>query len=117
MANPLVIYDANTNLIEILGDDDAPTPIPGISNALTGAAINNATCTVTLKDINRVNLVGTTWPVTMSYIAASSGKYRGVVGPTLSYPKGENGYAVIDITGDTYTARIEAEVQYVVRKK
>lgn len=109
MANPLVLYDENTNLISVLG----------VQNAVTGGYINDATVTVTLKDLKKVNLGldSGSWPVTCSYVSASNGNYQGIVASTVHYPRGRNGFAIVTVTGDTYTAKFEAEVSYRTRKK
>lgn len=107
MANPLVIFDNNSNLISV----------HGVENALTGALINSATVQVTMRDANKVELklASGSWPATLSNY--ESGAYRGVLASTIAYPAGETGYAVISITGSGYTAELWVDVQYAVRKR
>lgn len=40
-----------------------------------GAAINDATVEVTLKDADGIEIAGETWPIAMNYVASSDGKY------------------------------------------
>lgn len=107
MANPLVFFDNNSNLLTV----------SGVENELTGSLISNATVQATLKDANRVNLVRAagTWPETLSNYA--SGAYRGVIAGTVSYPAGEEGYCLLQITGDGYSAEFELPCVYAVRRK
>lgn len=107
MANPLVIFDNNSNLITV----------SGVENELTGALISDATVQVTLKDANRVNLVRAsgTWPESLANYA--SGAYRVVLASTISYPAGEPGHAVVTVSGSGYAAELELDVTYAVRKK
>lgn len=80
-----------------------PTPVSGpffLSNtnviildeltlASTGAYINDATVTVTIKDENDTELTGETWPLTMSYVTGSDGKYAGAVSSSVSVSAGD----------------------------
>ena len=68
-----------------------------VSNGLTSTAINSATVTATVLDATgtAVTLSTGSWPVTLSYVSASSGVYRG----TLPYHMG-----VVD--GDSLTAHV-----------
>ncbi len=107
MANPLVIYDNNSNLLTV----------SGVENALTGALINSATVQVTMRDANKVELkrASGSWPESLSNYA--SGAYRVVLASTIAYPAGETGWAVITISGSGYAAELWVDVQYAVRKR
>ncbi len=107
MADPLVIFDNNSNLISV----------HGVENELTGQLLNTATVQVTLKDANKTDLkrASGTWPESLSNYEA--GAYRVVLASTISYPAGESGYAVIAITGSGYTAELWVDVKYTVRKR
>lgn len=104
---PLVIYDDNSNLLTI----------EGVKNEQSGAYINNAVVTVTLKDRDRKNLAGTTWPVTLSYVTASNGNYSGTVASTIKYPVGEFGLCIVQITASGGAAEFDFDCVYSVRKK
>lgn len=81
----MTAFVANTNLLELIG----------LKSAVEDTAINDATVAVTIKDAGGVNVTGVTWPVTMDYVAASSGDYRAVV---------PHGAALV--SGRQYTAEI-----------
>lgn len=82
------IYLSNDNLLEI----------DGLKNTATDAYINNATVTATLVDEGGTAVVGETWPITLSYVSGSDGKYRGTLKDTLSLTAGLG-----------YTAQITAD--------
>lgn len=107
MANPIVLFDNNTNILNAYG----------VVNEVTGAAINDATVTVTLRDRDHRPLSGETWPFAMAYVAASSGQYRAILSASIAYPRGESGYALIQVTGATYTGEFELPVNYAARTK
>ena len=84
---PQILFHENTMTIELLGLQDADDD----------SYINNATVTVTITDEDDVDVVGETWPVTMTYVAASNGDYRA----NLSY--------LMDIDPrNIYTAKVTA---------
>jgi hypothetical protein len=82
-----VIFNLNDNLLELVG----------LKDVVSGSFANSATVTVTLVDKDDVEVAGETWPLTMSYVAASDGLYRAVLKDTLTF--------VVD---DLYTAKIDA---------
>lgn len=85
-----VIYVANDTLFEV----DA------LKNAADDAFINNATVRlVSIKDAAGVDVTGVTLPLALSYVAASSGTYQGVLDK-----------AVALTVGKSYTAIVDAEV-------
>ncbi len=59
------LFISNDNLVRLIG----------LKRASTGAYINNATVTVTLKTLAGVDVSGVAWPLTMAYVAASDGDY------------------------------------------
>jgi hypothetical protein len=65
----MTAFVANTNLLELIG----------LKSAVEDAFINDATVSVTVKDASGANVAGVTWPVTMDYVAASSGDYRAII--------------------------------------
>ena len=111
MANPIVLFDENSNGLKVLGVQNQ-----GVSPA---TYINNAVVTATLKDRDRRNLklASGTWPVTLSYVAGSNGNYLGALASTIGYPTGENGYAVLNISGDGYAAEFECPCTFAKRTK
>ena len=85
---PLTLYLSNDNVLELTG----------LINTVTNTYLNSATVTVTLVDNADVEVSGETWPLTMTYVAASDGKYRATLTDSLSI-----------IGGTRYTAKIAAD--------
>lgn len=81
----MTAFVANTNLLELIG----------LKSAVEDEFINDATVSVTVKDASGANVAGVTWPVTMDYVAASSGDYRAII---------PHGAALV--SGRQYTAEI-----------
>jgi len=85
----LTAFVANTNFLELIG----------LMDALTDAYINNASVAVTTiedEDGNAVfPLSGS--PITMDYVAASNGNYRGLLLDTLPFVAGVCYIAHIDV--------------------
>lgn len=50
-----------------------------LTNGLTSAAVNDATVVCTVTDADGTNVAGMSWPLTMDYVAASAGIYRGTI--------------------------------------
>jgi hypothetical protein len=82
-----IIYINNDNLLSV----------ENLKNAATGVYINDATVTATLKNSAGVNTTGQSWPLTLSFVSSSNGKYIGTL---------EDGLALTE--GETYTAEINA---------
>jgi len=57
--------------------------------------LNAATVEVTVRDTEGVDVPGITWPITMSFIAASSGDYEGVVDKAIQIVEGQQYVATI----------------------
>lgn len=72
--------------------------VSGLKNEVTGAFVNTAVVTVTLVDRNGVDVTGSSWPVTLTYIPASDGVYQGTLPDSLDLTKFE-----------VYTAQITAD--------
>ena len=81
------IFINNDSLIELIG----------LKNSLTDSYVNDATVTVTLYDSTGAEVSGISWPLTMAYVTASNGDYRGTLDK-----------AVVLITGALYKAVITA---------
>lgn len=81
------IYKDNDNLIEL----------DGLTNAATDAYLNSATVTLTkIMDSLGATVTGDTFPKSMSYVAASNGKYQASVDKLLALTAGAAYTAVID---------------------
>lgn len=74
----LTLYQGSDMLLEL----------EGLSDEASGAILNGATVTCTLKDSAGVNVVGETWPKAMAYVASSDGVYRAALSNTLTVTAG-----------------------------
>lgn len=82
-----VLWKDNDNLVELRG----------LTNAATGAYVNDAIVTLTeIKDAAGATVSGVTFPKSMSYVAASNGNYQAAVDKALVLVAGRNYTAVID---------------------
>lgn len=84
-----VIYKDNDNLVEV---DE-------LKNSATDAYINTATVNLTaIKDAAGANVTGSgiTFPIAMTYVASSNGKYQATVDKALALVAGHAYTAVID---------------------
>jgi len=68
-----VVFNLNDHTIEVLG----------LKNTVSGAFQNAATVTLTMRDIAGTEVVGVTWPLTVPFVAASSGDYRETIDKAL----------------------------------
>lgn len=70
MTTAETIYVLSDNIIEVTS----------VTNVPTGAYLNNATVTLTLVDAaSGQNIAGQTWPLSLTYVTASNGNYRGTI--------------------------------------
>ena len=67
-----ILYVNSDNVVEV----------QSLTDAVSDTVITSATVKVTLKDSDGVNVVGETWPLTMTHVAA--GTYRGTLIDSLS---------------------------------
>lgn len=82
-----LIYVANDTLFEV----------DGLRNAADDAFINNATVALTsIKDAGGTVVTGATFPLALSYVASSNGKYQGVLDKALAIVAGKSYVAIID---------------------
>ena len=65
-------------------DTDNVLEIEELTNGLTGAAITDATVSVTLLDSDGAEIAGESWPVTMSYIVGTTAAYRATLTDSLT---------------------------------
>jgi hypothetical protein len=69
----MTVFVANTNVLDLIG----------LKSEIEGTFINGAAVSVTVTDTSDAEVAGETWPLVMSYIAASSGNYRAILSDTL----------------------------------
>jgi len=82
----LVLHIGNTTILEL----------QDLTNSVTAAAVTNATVTVTLKDASGVDVVGQTWPATLSHVA--NGTYRATIEDDITLTENRKYTAIIDAT-------------------
>jgi hypothetical protein len=78
--------------------NDTVVEVRGLANGITSAYVNDATVSVTIKDLAGTVVTGITLPVTLSYVAASDGIYRGVLDKALVLSPGLTYFAEITAT-------------------
>lgn len=87
MSSQITIYVSNDNLVQ------NPTPMRRSS---TGAYVNDATVTMTLKDSTGSGVSGAS-SLTLGYVADSNGLYQGTIPYTVSLTAGA--VYTLEITG------------------
>ena len=85
----MTAFVANTNVLDLVG----------LKSEISGAFINSATVTVTVKDSAGVNISGASWPLAMGYLAASDGNYRAFLSDQLPFVDKAKYTAVIHADG------------------
>ena len=85
----MTTFVANTNVLDLIG----------LKDEIDDSFINSAVVTVTIKDTAGVAVTGQTWPLTMSYVAASDGVYRAFVSETIAFIPKTKYIAYIDANG------------------
>jgi len=73
------IFVGNTNLVELVG----------LTDPLTGTAIDDATVTVTVSDKDGDPIAGQSWPLTLSYVPGSAGDYRASIDAAAQLVEGQ----------------------------
>ncbi len=81
------LYISNDNLLRV----------SGLRDDSTGAYINTATVTVTLKDSGGSPVSGQAWPLTLAHVTGTNGRYQGTLEETL-----------VLVADTEYTAEIDA---------
>ncbi len=79
--------------------NDMVLELQGLKDVVADAFINDATVTVTLVDKDGTQVVGETWPLTMTYVSASDGIYRATLKDTLTVTLGEIYIAQVSANG------------------
>jgi len=84
--------------IALVGNDNI-LELDLFKNEAAGTFINSgATMSVTVVDSAGTEVTGQTWPATLSYVAASDGKYRATLEDVAAF-----------VDGSKYTAKITAD--------
>lgn len=92
MAN--TIYIDNTGVVEL---DE-------LKNSITDAFINDANVTATIQ-LNGVDVDGQAWPLTLDYVEASDGKYRGLASADLQLVKDRTYTAIVEVVSGSLEAK------------
>ena len=85
------------DVLTLYKGSDMLLDLEGLLDEASGAYLNAATVSVTLKNAAGTNLVGETWPKTMAYVAGTNGVYRAALSTSL-----------VVAVGARYTAEISA---------
>jgi len=71
------------SLLGFIENDNLLT-VDGVQDTTDDSFINTATVTASLKDAAGVDVPGQTFPLALTYVAASDGKYQGLLEDTLT---------------------------------
>ena len=86
----MVYYLLNDNLLRV----------DGLTDIISGAYVNDATVTVTeIRDSSGTLVTGQSFPITLAYVAASNGRYQGLLEDSLSLTAHGKYTARINIVG------------------
>lgn len=80
-------------------DNDNLLTVDSVSDATDGMYINDATVTCTLTDTEDNEVTGQAWPLALSYVSGSNGKYQGLLEDSLVLTKDVKYLAKITIDG------------------
>lgn len=100
--------------VDLLVGTDQNLTVTGLKQP-DGTFLNSATVEATIYEADGVTEVtGQSWPLTLSYQAASDGEYKGVINDTLNVVVGNYYYILVTATqsGVTRSWRNEALAQY-----
>lgn len=79
-----------------------------VQDEITGDYINDAAVTATVKDPADNAIAGQSWPLTLDYVAASNGVYRGNLEDTLVLKPNIKYWIIVDIdAGSGRKARLK----------
>lgn len=74
---------ANTNINLYEGNNSLQAEITGLQLKADQSFVNDATVNVTIyEEDGTTQVTGVSWPISMDYVAASDGIYRGIISHT-----------------------------------
>jgi hypothetical protein len=82
--------------------NDSLIDLTGLKDDSTGSFVTNATVTAVVKKAG-VNVTGQSWPLTLTYITASDGNYRGILEAALNVSVGDR--LTLEVTVDAGSGR------------
>jgi hypothetical protein len=85
MGGMMSVYISNTNILEVRG----------LQEAISGDYVSNATVAVTVVDECGSAISGVSWPVSMQYVAGTTGDYRAVISNAAIFSPGKFYFAEI----------------------
>jgi hypothetical protein len=100
MADVQIWYDQN----------DHTFTVNRLKNKTSGDYINNAVVQLTINDSAGSPVSGASWPLTLSYVTNSDGKYRVVAPFGLSMIVGSSYTAIITMVGDGLNGQMEIDL-------
>lgn len=83
-----VILIGNDNLLQL----------DGLTDETDSTYVNSATVVCTVKTTAGVDVTGMSWPLTLSYVSGSNGKYQGILTNSLVLSGREKYIAHIDVS-------------------
>ncbi len=96
-------------------DNDMLVEVDGLQDSSDDSYLNAATVTATLKDENGAEVSGQSMPITLGYVAASNGKYQGVLDAAVDLDEGDTG--TIEISAAEGTLEAFWELSYTCRRR
>lgn len=103
MSAALVMYLDTSNVIE-----------HKVLDRVNQRPVNSATVTAHLRNAAGADVVGETWPVTLSYVSGSRGVYRYFTSPTMDLT--DNGEYELTVVADDGAGHVSTKVKSVVAK-
>lgn len=95
-------------------DNDNMIQISGVRDAANGIYLNNADFEVTLVDAaTETEIVGQTWPATMSYVHESDGIYRLTLEYDLEVVDQQN--LIAKLSGNPFGLRLSLRIPVIAR--
>lgn len=98
----------------LLIGNDQTLLVQSVTDEITGSYINDATVTASLRQMNTTAVPGQSWPLTLDYVAASNGNYRGNLENDLEIREGLKYIVEITIVSGSFQAffRFERRADY-----
>ena len=85
--------------LTIYEENDAYIEVKGLLNRTTGAFVEDAAMTVTLRTLAGAEVAGHTWPAAMAFVVGTNGVYRAMIPAALDVTQGTSYVAVIEADG------------------
>jgi hypothetical protein len=101
-----ILWIGNSNLIRVRK----------LQNVQSGAYLNAATVTATIKDAAGNPLAGETWPISLSYETGTDGAYSADVSDGLVAANGDTATLVVDCVESLIKAHYEIPLLCLTRK-